>query len=100
MSVGEKTPPTSPSSSSQTSLFNNPHRIHDDISDLPPETASECGFEGGFGVISESSGARHCWSCKGEVGDADRCPSCGWIPCSCGACSPECTADVEVEGGV
>ena len=36
---------------------------------------------------------RHCWSCKGAIddGDADRCSSCGWFICSCGACDPECS---------
>jgi hypothetical protein len=42
-------------------------------------------FEG-----SESSADRHCWACKGAIGDADRCPTCGWFICWCGACSPEC----------
>jgi phage/plasmid-associated DNA primase len=42
---------------------------------------------------SSEDGDRHCWSCRGAIDDddADRCPTCGWFICSCGACDPECS---------
>jgi hypothetical protein len=92
--VTEKSPYecSDPSFSYSSSPLNTPPRIEEDIPVTMPETASECGFQGSFDDAETPDGTpdRHCWSCKEEVGDTDRCPSCGWIPCSCGACSPEC----------
>jgi phage/plasmid primase-like uncharacterized protein len=95
--------PPSPSSSPPSSK-STPLHIEEDLSGLVQKTASECGFEGGFGGNCEGfeKPHRHCWSCKAEVGDGERCEMCGWIPCSCGACSPRCgrgaapDSDVEV----
>lgn len=95
MSDGEKEETSSFSSSSSS---NNRYRLEDDLLCAMPKTASECGSQGCF-EGSETSD-RHCWSCKEEVCDAERCEWCGWIPCSCGACGPECTGGADIEGGV
>jgi hypothetical protein len=87
-SAGENDACTSTSTSTSPFLYNQYH-YDDDISVTTAKTAPECGFQSDLDD-AETPVARHCWDCKEEVGDADRCPSCGWIPCSCGACSPEC----------
>ena len=86
MSDGVKREPSSPSPFIYTLHAN------DDISGTTAETASECGSQGGFEGDPESA-ERHCWACKGPIDDddADRCPTCGWFICSCGACGPECS---------
>lgn len=39
----------------------------------------------------ETDGETHCWRCRVTVpSNADRCPSCNWLVCVCGACSREC----------
>jgi hypothetical protein len=81
-----------------TTSLNNQNHYDDDISGATAKTAPECGSQGDLDD-AETPVARHCWDCKKEVGDADRCPSCGWIPCSCGACSPECDGPHGGEGG-
>ncbi|MCA1702022.1 MAG: hypothetical protein LC808_01615, partial [Actinobacteria bacterium] len=98
--VTEKSPPCECSDHLPSSdpPINKHQRIEEDFSVTTVKTASECGFEGGFDVAETpvATPDRHCWACKEEVGDADRCPSCGWMICACGACSPQCTE----EGGV
>jgi predicted transcriptional regulator len=100
MIVTEKSPPecSDPPSTYPPSSIYTPPQIQEDIPVTTEKTASECGFEGGFDVAETpvETPDRHCWACKEEVGDADRCPSCGWMICACGSCSPECTE----EGGV
>jgi predicted transcriptional regulator len=85
--------------SDSPSCINTPSHVEGDITVSMPQTASECGFEAGFGGVSDTPN-RHCWSCKEEVLDGDRCPTCEWIVCACGACSPGCGAggDDIVEG--
>ena len=80
-----------------TSLYNQYH-YDDDISGATKKTTPECGFEGVLDD-AETPVVRRCWSCKDEVADADRCPECGWIPCTCGACSPKCDGPHGGEGG-
>jgi phage/plasmid primase-like uncharacterized protein len=82
-----------------SSSLKSPSRLDDDFFRAMPKTASECGFEGGFDD-AETPVVRHCWSCKEEVGDGERCETCGWIPCSCGACSPECGGDAAPDSDV
>jgi hypothetical protein len=98
----EKSPPTcsDPPSTYSPTPINTPPHMEEDFSGAIPQTAPECGFEGSFGVAETpvETSDRHCWACKGPVGEGDRRPECGWIVCACGACSPECTECVE--GGV
>jgi hypothetical protein len=75
---------TARSSSLSSPLFSYTLHANDDISGKPSQTKPECGLEGGKPTF-------HCWACKAEIGNVERCPSCGWVICSCGACSPECS---------
>lgn len=70
-------------------LFKFPLPSNDDISGTNAKTAPECGSQADFALAEIPP--RHCWACKDQVPDADRCPACGWIICSCGACSPGCS---------
>lgn len=66
-----------------SSLLLTPLHVNDDITGVPSQTAPECGLEGEKPTL-------HCWACKAEIGKVEPCPSCGWMICACGACSPEC----------
>jgi len=95
MSKGEKR-------ASSSSFSYTLHKDDDKLGN-PSQTAAECGFEGGDTGATESE-ERHCWACKADIDDdeAERCPTCEWFICSCGACGPECSGreaagPVEVE---
>ena len=87
-----KREPFSPSSSPSSPSLTYTLHANDDITGTNAETELGCGLEGGRGGCGESED-RHCWSCKRAIDDddADRCPTCEWLICACGACGPECS---------
>jgi hypothetical protein len=56
---------------------------------IPIVTAPASGFRSGRVQRGRKT---HCWKCKENLSSrSDRtCEDCGWLECSCGACSPDC----------